>query len=98
LNVPQTKEATNETTSDPQILRRQRRLFRRLTEEERAARFERIMQLLRFLMEAWPTFSPLIVPAADDLKQDAINDLQEVMNTLPDEDTIEDLPEEDDLV
>jgi hypothetical protein len=93
--VPQTNETNNETTNEAGTLRRQRRFFRRLTEEERAARFERIMQLLRFLMEAWPTFSPLIIPTADALKQGAITDLYEVMNPIPDEDTIEDLDEEE---
>jgi hypothetical protein len=98
LNVPQTNEAASETTSDPQILRRQRRLFRRLTEEERAARFKRIIQLLQFFLEAWPVFSPLIVPQAKSCMYHLYDDLGDLLKPLPSEDTLEDLPEEDELV
>jgi hypothetical protein len=96
--VPQTNETNSEMTNDVGTLRRQRRLFRRLTEEERAARFKRIIEMLQFLMEAWSTFSPLIVSKASDLKWKLHVELGDVLESLPSENTLVDLPEEEELV
>lgn len=72
--------ATANETNTP-ITRRQRRvqlgrrLFREMTEEERAARFERIMRLLDFLFKIMPTLTGKVAVDALLLADDASTEL-----------------------
>jgi hypothetical protein len=86
--MPQNEDQTNETTTEPRLLRRQRRFFRRLTEEERAARFKRIMELLNFLFQAIPTLTVPMKAIAFDQVEALQVDLANVMVPLPNEDII----------
>jgi hypothetical protein len=79
---------TNETNAlnHPTVhrLRVERRLFRRLTEEERAARFKRIMELLHFLFEAIPALNATPQSIASDLWRRATADLDSLNPSLAD--------------
>jgi hypothetical protein len=72
-------------------LRAERRMLRRLTEEERAARWERIMQLLQFLFHVIPTLSGGLQVAATDLRVDTISDLESLLDPMELEPTIHDI-------
>jgi hypothetical protein len=68
--------------TDRRLLRAERRALRRRTEEERAARWERIMQLLDFLFKTIPTLTGAPKTLAYSLQADAMADLEFMLEPI----------------
>ena len=76
--------------TDRRLLRAERRALRRRTEEERAARWERIMQLLDFLFKTIPTLTGTAKTLAYSLQEDAVGDIGSMIEPI-----VVDLTEQD---